>query len=122
MVEPRPPKWKDCKEIYQLFDEIVEALNDKGQREIKKVRGKEVPEHNYPLMKKLALKIFTSINELYNNPDVLTKNASRKSVIDLMKREESVYKILPVFLMPFIIYYDNHIMVIVIYQGFLIPE
>jgi hypothetical protein len=71
-----PPRWKDCSNVYPSVQEIVSALQDPGKSITTKRGGHEHPSHKYPLMEKLATKVYTSIRNLYK-PDGLTKNVSR---------------------------------------------
>jgi hypothetical protein len=69
--------WKDCKAVYPPIDEIVTALQDLGKHQVVKNKGKEVHQHRYPLVEKLAAKIYAAIQHEFNNPEGLTKNVSR---------------------------------------------
>ena len=72
-----PPAWKDNDNIYPPAAEIAAALQDMGKRQVVKQKGREVPIHKYPMIDKLAGKIYASILSLYNNPEGLTKNKTR---------------------------------------------
>lgn len=69
--------WKDCVAVYPSFDEIVTALQDLGKHQLVKIKGKEQRQHRYPLVEKLASKIYSSILSEFNNPEGVTKNVSR---------------------------------------------
>jgi hypothetical protein len=73
-------KWRDKVAVYPPFHEIVTALQDVGKAETAKKKGKDVPRHKYPLIEKLASKIFVSIQREFNKPEGLTKNVSRGKV------------------------------------------
>jgi hypothetical protein len=59
------------------MEEIAEALQDPGKQVTVKEKGTEQTRHKFPLMEKLAAKIFTNIQREFNKPDGLTKNVSR---------------------------------------------
>ena len=65
-----PQEWYKNQEIYPDAVEIAKALQDLGKKDKK---GKQ----KYPLLEKLAAKLYSNIQRLYNNPDGLTKNVSR---------------------------------------------
>jgi hypothetical protein len=69
--------WKDCKAVYPPIEEICTALQDLGKHQVVKIKGKEVRQHRYPLVEKLAAKIYASIQGAFSNPEGLTKNVSR---------------------------------------------
>jgi hypothetical protein len=74
---PAPPAWKDNEAIYPPAEEIVTAMQDLGKKHVVKQKGREVTVHKYPLVDRLAGKIYSSILALYNNPEGLTKNKTR---------------------------------------------
>ena len=71
-----PPAWKDNNNLYPPAEEIATALQDTGKRHTMKQKGREVSIHKYPLIDKLALKLYTAIVSLYK-PDGVTKNKTR---------------------------------------------
>jgi hypothetical protein len=75
MTDP-PVRWKDCESIYPPEEEIVEALQDPGKNQQVKRKGRDVSIHRYPLIEKLAGKIFGFIQKEFK-PDGLTKNSTR---------------------------------------------
>lgn len=77
-------KWKDCAAVYPSAEEIAIALQDEGQGKSVKEKGSQSERYRYPLIDKLARKIYTSIQKHFNNPEGLTKNVSRG--------KESLYK------------------------------
>ena len=72
-----PPRWKHHAQVFPPADEIAHALQDKGKEVSTKQKGLQVVKHRYPLIERLAMKIYTKIFNTFNKPDCLTKNASR---------------------------------------------
>jgi hypothetical protein len=72
-------KWKDCPLIYPPSDEIALALQDVGKSEKATRKGREVQLHKFPLIEKLARKIYNAIQKEFKNPVGLTKNVTRGS-------------------------------------------
>jgi hypothetical protein len=70
-------RWKDNASIYPDVREIVVALQDPGVMENRKEKGKDVRRYKYPLLDKLAGKIYKNIYTNENKPDGLTKNPTR---------------------------------------------
>jgi hypothetical protein len=94
--------WKDCKAVYPPIDEIATALQDLGKHQVVKNKGKEVQQHRYPLVEKLAAKIYSSIQLECNNPEGLTKNVSRGKMtlvrdIILRRRHTDITETDPLF-------------------------
>jgi hypothetical protein len=69
-------EWKLCETLYPSPEEIVGALQDVGKSETVKRKGREITRQKYPLILKLARKIYTNIQKELN-PEGLTKNISR---------------------------------------------
>ena len=69
--------WKDCKAIYPPKEEIASALQDRGNVQSTRSKGKEIKKHKFPLIEKLAAKIYTAIQREFKNPKCLTQNVSR---------------------------------------------
>ena len=59
------------------MEEIAAALQDQGKRHTTKQKGKDVVKHKYPLVDKLAGKLYSAILTAFNNPEGLTKNKTR---------------------------------------------
>jgi hypothetical protein len=73
-------KWSQSATIYPPFEEIIKSLQDPGKSvTVKKGGGREYSSHKYPLMEKLATKVFTAIQRNLN-PEGLTKNVSRGKI------------------------------------------
>jgi hypothetical protein len=69
-------RWKDVAAIYPSAEDIVLALNDKGEKVKKKEKGKEVIRTKFPLMEKLALKVFQNIVKMIK-PEGMDTNVTR---------------------------------------------
>ena len=69
--------WHLCTGIYPSAEEIVVALQDLGKGKVVKQKKRDVQQHKYPLIEKLATKLYTGIQKEFNNPDGLTKNVTR---------------------------------------------
>lgn len=69
-------EWKLCQPLYPTPEEIVLALQDVGKSEKVKRKGREITRQKYPLLEKLARKVYTNIQKEIN-PEGLTKNVSR---------------------------------------------
>jgi hypothetical protein len=76
-VIPGLCQWKDCSAVYPSFEEITTAIQDLGKHQVVKVKGREQRQHRYPLVEKLASKVYSSILLEFNNPEGLTKNVHR---------------------------------------------
>lgn len=71
-----PVRWKDNASIYPDPQEIARCLQEPGVASTRKRNKKDVPCTKFPLIDKLAVKIYKSIQEQYN-PEGLTKNVTR---------------------------------------------
>jgi hypothetical protein len=69
-------EWKSCEALYPSPEEIVGALQDVGRSETVNKKGREITRQRYPLLEKLARKIYSTIQKEIN-PEGLTKNVSR---------------------------------------------
>jgi hypothetical protein len=95
-------QWKDSNAVYPSFDEIVKAMQDLGKHQVVKHKGKEVRQHRYPLVEKLAAKVYTSILAEFNNPEGLGKNVSRGKLtlardIIIRRRHTDITEVDPLF-------------------------
>jgi hypothetical protein len=77
MSQSNAARWRDNEKIYPPAQEIATALQDLGMRHVTKQKGKEVTKHKYPLIDKLAGKVYSSILTEFNNPEGVTKNKTR---------------------------------------------
>jgi hypothetical protein len=68
--------WKDVASLYPPAEDIVKALQDRGKKQLKKNKGKDVERHVFPLLEKLAGKLFAAIQSAIKPPG-LTVNPSR---------------------------------------------
>ena len=88
--------------IYPPAEEIATALQDLGKRHTVKQKGKEVTIHKYPLVDKLAAKLYGAILSAYNNPEGMTKNKTRgrqfiyKDIV-MSRRHRDVHETDPFF-------------------------
>jgi hypothetical protein len=94
--------WKDCHAVYPPFEEIVTAIQDLGKHQVVKHKGKEIRQHRYPLVEKLAAKIYASIQTEFHNPEGLTKNVSRGKMtlvrdIIIRRRHTDISETDPIF-------------------------
>jgi hypothetical protein len=101
-INNAPNRWKDNPNVYPPFEEIVEALQDPGKEEKKVKKKKEVTYHRFPLIEKLALKVYKNILVMFNKPEGLTVNTSRGKVplyqaIVLQRKHMDVNETPPVF-------------------------
>jgi hypothetical protein len=71
-----PSKWADCTSIYPPAEEIAAALQDEGKDKTLKKKNQHVTEWKYPLIEKLAGKVFAAIQQQFN-PEGFSKNATR---------------------------------------------
>lgn len=70
--------WKDNANVYPPGDEIALALQDRGSAQLVKRKGGDIRTTKFPLIQKLANKIYSLIQKELN-PDGLTKNVTRGS-------------------------------------------
>jgi hypothetical protein len=70
-------EWKLVEGLYPDSEEIATALQDVGKRETVKRKGRDITRQKYPLIEKLARKLYSNIQKECNNPDGLTKNVHR---------------------------------------------
>jgi hypothetical protein len=68
--------WSRCTKIYPPPKEIAQALQDMGKGKTVQAKKKEVKQHSYPLVDKMATKIYKAIQEEFK-PEGLTSNISR---------------------------------------------
>jgi hypothetical protein len=69
-------RWKDNASVYPSAGEIAAALQDQGKVVVVKRKGGNLNKHRYPLIEKLASKVYAKIRQEFA-PDGLTKNVSR---------------------------------------------
>jgi len=90
----KPPRWKDCAEIYPPRDEKIKALQDVGKVVASRTKaGKEanLKLTKYTLIEKLASHIYRKIKDIYK-PAGLTENVSRGKhalVIDIINYQKA---------------------------------
>ena len=69
--------WKDCMDIYPPAAEIASALQDPGKKVPGRHKGKPIVKHKFPLIEKLATKLYNEILHHFGNHGVVTKNNTR---------------------------------------------
>lgn len=79
MAARKPPRWKDCPDIYPPTDDIIKALQDPGK--IVACRTKEGKEKGmkltkYDLIQKVAASIFRKIKDVYGLAAGLTEKVT----------------------------------------------
>jgi hypothetical protein len=92
-------RWKDNKDIYPPAEEIVAALNDKGEEVARKEKGKAVLRMKYPLLEKLSLKVFQFIIKVIKPDGIdtyVTRGKKRIMAKILMTRKHvDIHKLNP---------------------------
>ena len=64
-------------DIYPPVAKIAAALQDRGKEVPGKHKGKPIVKHKFPLVEKLAAKLYNGILLHFGNPEGLTKNATQ---------------------------------------------